>query len=496
MDRQIRRLGLGLLFLFLLLLGQVNYVQFIAAEEIADNPANAYRQLVAEYVVDRGDMLAKDGTTVLAMSKRSPGAFVFERRYPHGPLYAGITGYYSLYYGRTELEQTFDDYLSGDAAELLPTTFADLVLGRPKQGASIVTTIDPLVQQVATDQIADLPEGGAVAAIDPESGDIIALASNPTFDPNRLATLDPKAVREAWDELNADPENPLLSRANDELYPPGSTFKIVTASAALENGFGPDSLWPNPHELDLPLTTHGLSNFGSKTCPGGSRISLAYALQISCNVVFGGIGLELGADKMAAQAHAYGFAPDAASGDVDADIPFQEGVFPDPASFVQREPALAFSAIGQQDVAANPLQLALVAGAIANDGILMRPRLVTEVRDPQGRVVRTFPPEEATRPIDERSAARLTDMMVSVVEDGTGWRAAVPGTTVAGKTGTAQHRKGAKPHAWFVAFAPAENPEVAVAVLVLDGGSLGDDATGGELAAPIAKAVIEAGLET
>jgi peptidoglycan glycosyltransferase len=495
-DRQIRRLGLGLVLLFVLLLGQISYVQFIAAEEIADNPANAYRQLVAEYEVDRGDILANDGTTVLATSKRSTGAFVFERRYPNGPQYAGITGYYSLYYGRTELEQTFDDYLSGDASELLPTTFADLVLGRPKQGASIATTIDPEVQQVAAEQIADLPEGGAVAAIDPETGDVLALASNPTFDPNSLAATDPKAVRKAWDELNADPEKPLLSRANDELYPPGSTFKIVTASAALANGFGPQSLWPNPHELDLPLTTHGLSNFGGSTCPGGSRISLAYALQISCNVVFGGIGLELGAEKMAEQARAYGFAPDVASGDVEADIPFQEGVFPDPEAFAQREPALAFSAIGQQDVATNPLHMALVAGAIGNDGVMMRPRLVTEVRDPQGRVVRAVAPEELGRPIDERSASQLTDMMAAVVQDGTGGLAAIPGTPVAGKTGTAQHGKEAKPHAWFVAFAPADSPEVAVAVLVLDGGSLGAEATGGQVAAPIAKAVMEAALET
>jgi peptidoglycan glycosyltransferase len=213
-------------------------------------------------------------------------------------------------------------------------------------------------------------------------------------------------------------------------------------------------------------------------------------------VVFGGIGLELGAEKMAEQARAYGFAPDVASGDVEADIPFQEGVFPDPEAFAQREPALAFSAIGQQDVATNPLHMALVAGAIGNDGVMMRPRLVTEVRDPQGRVVRAVAPEELGRPIDERSASQLTDMMAAVVQDGTGGLAAIPGTPVAGKTGTAQHGKEAKPHAWFVAFAPADSPEVAVAVLVLDGGSLGAEATGGQVAAPIAKAVMEAALET
>ncbi len=332
-------------------------------------------------------------------------------------------------------------------------------------------------------------------ALDPHTGDVKAIVANPTYDPNELASQDPKQVRAAWDRLNSNPDKPLLSRAIDELYPPGSTFKLVTAAAALENGFGPDSTWPNPPVLDLPQTTATLENFGGEHCLGGaSQITLAQALTISCNVVFGQIGLRLGGAKLAAQAHAFGFAPDASDGDVPFDIPFQEGVFPEASYFSDRLPAVALSAIGQDNVAANPMQMALVASAIANGGSEMRPRLVSEIRDPSGQVVESFAPEVFGQPISSQTAIQLTQMMVSVVQSGTGTAAQIPGVEVAGKTGTAQHGEGLAPHAWFVSFAPAQNPKIAVAVIVLDGGSLGSEATGGVVAAPIARAVMEAAL--
>ena len=493
MDRLIRRLGGALLTLFVVLLAQVTYIQVVASDRLADNPANATRQLIAEYRVDRGSIVAADVRTVLALSRKSPGELKYQRHYPRGPLYADMTGYYSIIFGRSELEQSYNTYLSGDAPELIPQTLIDQVLGRPKRGATVVTTIDPAIQRAAAQALEDLP--GGIVAIDPHTGDVKAIVTNPTYDPNELASQDPKQVRAAWDRLTSDPEKPLLSRAIDELYPPGSTFKLVTAAAALENGFAPDSVWPNPPILDLPQTTSTLENFGGEHCLGGaSQITLAQALTISCNVVFGQVGLELGADKLAAQAHAFGFAPDASSGDVPFDIPFQEGVFPDASYFADRLPAVALSAIGQDNVSANPMQMALVASAIANGGSQMRPRLVSEIRDPSGQVVRTFSPEVFGQPISSQSAIQLTQMMVSVVQSGTGTAAQIPGVEVAGKTGTAQHGEGLPPHAWFVSFAPAQNPTIAVAVIVLDGGSLGSDATGGVLAAPIAKAVMEAAL--
>jgi peptidoglycan glycosyltransferase len=492
-ERQIRRLALALLALFLILFAQINYVQVFGAERLADNPANAKRQLIAEYEVDRGSILASDGRTVLAMSRRSPGELRFQRRYPDGPLYADVTGFYSFVFGRSGLESSFNDYLAGDASELLPQTLVDQILGRPRRGGSIITTIDADLQRAASDALGDLP--GAVVALDPGTGGVMALVANPTYDPNDLASQDPDAVRKAWRALNADPDEPLLSRADAELFPPGSTFKLVTASAALQNGFGPDSLWDNPPVLELPQTTATLENFGGEHCLGGvTKISLADALRVSCNVVFGQVGLELGADKLAAQARAFGFAPAPGEGNIPFDVPFAEGVFPDASYFADRLPALAISAIGQDNVTANPLQMVLVASAIANGGVEMRPRLVSEVRDPSGRVVKTLDPQVYGTPLSSANAAALTQMMVGVVQSGTGTAAQIPGVSVAGKTGTAQHGEGLAPHAWFVCFAPAEDPKVAVAVIVLDGGSLGSDATGGQVAAPIAKAVLEAAL--
>ena len=493
MDRQIRRLALALLVLFLVLFAQINYVQVFAAQRLEDNPANATRRLIAEYGVDRGSILASDGRTVLASSRTSPGELKYQRHYPDGPLYADVTGYSSFVYGNAGLEQSYDDYLSGNAPELLPQTLVDQILGRPKRGGTVVTTIDPDLQRVASQALGDQP--GAVVAMDPGTGDVLALVANPTYDPNDLAVQDRSTVVSAWKKLNADPANPLLSRANAELFPPGSTFKLVTASAALQNGFGPNSLWDNPPVLDLPQTTATLENFGGEHCLGGvSKISLADALRVSCNVVFGEIGLKLGADALAAQARAFGFVPTTGEQDIPFDVRFVDGGFPDPSYFTDRQPAIALSAIGQDNVAANPLQMVLVASAIANGGIEMQPQLVSEIRDPSGRVVKTFDPTVYSKPLSPENAATLTQMMVGVVQSGTGTAAQIPGITVAGKTGTAQHGEGQAPHAWFVCFAPAQQPQVAVAVIVLDGGSLGSEATGGAVAAPIAKAVLEAAL--
>jgi peptidoglycan glycosyltransferase len=289
--------------------------------------------------------------------------------------------------------------------------------------------------------------------------------------------------------LISNPDKPLVSRASQDLFAPGSTFKLITASAALENGMTPDTLFPNPPALTLPTTTHQLHNFGDEHCLGGiPQLTLAQALTVSCNVVFGEIGLRLGAAKLVAQAQRFGF-----DGNVPFDLPFAEGSIPPAASFAQALPAVAFSAIGQQSVGANPLQMALVASAIANHGVEMAPRLVTQIRDSAGRVVRTIAPKPYGQPISARTATEMTSMMVSVVNNGTGTSAQIPGIQVAGKTGTAQTLSG-KPNAWFVCFAPAQTPRIAVAVLVLNGGNLGSDATGGAVAAPIAKAVMEAAL--
>jgi peptidoglycan glycosyltransferase len=486
MDRQIRILAGAFLALFALLFVQVNYLQVFAASKLADNPANQ-RLLLEEYDVDRGQILARDGSTILARSRKTGGKLTYLRVYPRGPQYAGITGYYSVVYGRSGLEASQNSWLSGRASQLLPQNLVDEMLGRPKRGATVVTTIDAKLQAVAQRALGSLP--GAVVALDPSNGQILAMVANPTYDPNRLSSHDLASVRKARKDLLAAPSKPLLSRANQELFPPGSTFKLVTAAAALEDGMTPNTTFANPPALDLPQTTHQLHNFGGEHCLGGAaRLTLTQALEVSCNVVFGEIGLRLGADKLVRQAQAFGF-----DQDIPFQVPFQTGSIPPASSFANALPAVAFSAIGQQSVGANPLQMALIGAAIANGGVEMAPQLVLEVRDADGRVVEHPQPQEWGRPISAKTARELTAMMIGVVNSGTGTAAQIPGIQVAGKTGTAETSSG-NPHAWFVAFAPTQNPKIAVAVVVLNGGSLGSEATGGAVAAPIARAVIEAAL--
>jgi penicillin-binding protein A len=501
MERRIRQLGIALVLLFAVLFGQLAYVQVFAADDIKNHPANFSRQLIAEYNVQRGKILTADGL-VLAESVPAPegSRYRFERRYPQGDLYGYITGFYSRIYGRSALERSMNSYLSGDASELALSTFSDLFLGRQKRGGNIFVTVDPNLQEVARTALG--ANKGAVVAMDPRTGDILALYSTPGFDPSELSSGSDPEIRRAWKRLNADPDKPLLALSHQELFLPGSSFKIVTASAALENGFGPESQWPNPHRLTLPLTNEQLQNFGDDHCNGGSsQITLIEAFEESCNVTFAEVGLRLGAEQLAAQARAYGLCgtlpPEHTTCDgqlINFELPFQNGRFPEPSYFEQNDPLLAFSAIGLDNDLVNPLQMVLMASAVANGGVMPQPRIVSEVRDSQGRVAREFAARTARRTISGSTAAKLTQMMIAVVNNGSGYRAAIPGIQVAGKTGTATNGEGRAPNAWFTAFAPAQDPQIAVSVIVLDGGNLGSEATGGQVAAPIVRSVIEAYL--
>lgn len=486
MERRIRVVAVGFLILFGALAANLNYIQVIAADDLANNPANK-RLLIEEYDVRRGAILAADRQTVLARSRPTDDALKYLRRYLQGPLYAHLTGFYSFVFGRSELEQTFNDELSGRSAELFTDRLLDDILGRDRRGASLVLSVEPKLQEAAAEALRG--RQGAVAAVNPQTGEVLALVANPTYDPGDLSSHDGPAIRRSWKRLVRDPAKPLLSVASDDFFPPGSTFKIVVASAALENGMTPETIFPNPRELDLPQTTRTISNFGGSHCLGGaSQITLAQALQVSCNVTFAQVGLKLGAEALVEQTRRFGF-----SREVPFDIPWEEGFVPDASAFVDDQPGVAQSAIGQRDVRTNVLHMALIAGAIGNRGVMMEPRLVAEVRDPSGRVVRRLEPQVYSRPLSRANAGALTEMMRAVVDAGTGTAAQIPGIAVAGKTGTAQN-PGGDPHAWFVAFAPAERPTIAVAVVVLNGGDLGNEATGGAIAAPIARTVIQAAL--
>jgi len=509
MDRQIRRLGIAFVALFAVLFGQVAYVQVVAADRIANEPANAPRQIKAEYAVERGQILAANHTTVLADSKPNPDTsspYKYLRAYPNGELWGQLTGYYSRIYGRTGLEQAMNSYLAGTAPEFATQNLTDILLGRPKKGGTVITTLDPQVQATARKALGT--HQGAVVAIDPSNGDILAMYSNPGFDPNVLSTGSDQQIQKAWQQLISDPEHPLVSHAFQDLYLPGSTFKTITASAALENNWPPEKTWKNPHQLDLPQTTSNIQNFGNELCNGGSStVTMEEAFTESCNVTFAEIGMALGADKMTAQAQAYGLCKIAPvegqpapclNDTIPFILPWQTGRFPEAPYFDNNEPALARSSIGLDNDLLNPLHIALIASAIANGGTLYEPRLVTEVRDATtGQTITTFNPQDYSHPLTSTSATELRQMMVNVVQNGTGYLAQIPGVTVAGKTGTSANTHG-PPNAWFTSFAPAgqgQTARIAVGVIVLDGGDLGNEATGGQVAAPIAKQVIESYLQ-
>jgi peptidoglycan glycosyltransferase len=483
MSAQIRRVGLGLLIGFLAIFVQLNYVQIFAAEDIAGNRANV-RHLIAEYSIERGRILTVDGVEV-AVSKPTKHRFKYLRTYPEGDLYGHITGYYSLVFGTDRIERSFHDELLGETGVLSMQDIEDRLFDEEEQGDDVRLTIDSRLQEAARSALGN--ERGAIVALDPRTGEIRAMWSNPSFDPNPLASQDPKEVRAAWESLNpTSPRSPLVNLATSQGYPPGSTFKVVTGAAALESGrYQPSSTFPDPAELKLPLTTETLTNFSKGTCAGGGSIDLFTAMRVSCDTTFAMLGLRI-PNEVRGMSEALGL-----NDRIPLEIATEPSGFPEIPD--DEEPLRAFAGIGQASVRTTALQMALVAATVANDGVVPEPRLVREVIDPGGGIVKRFDPEEVGQAMSPGVASQLTDMMVAVVEAGTGTASQIEGVEVAGKTGTSQTGiEGENPHTWFITFAPARNPKLAVAVIVEHGGAFGSEATGGAVAAPRAKLILEA----
>jgi penicillin-binding protein A len=490
MTGQIRYVAIVMALLFGALFVNLNYLQVLRAAELAEDDRNV-RGLLREYEVRRGSIIVGEGQAAaeIARSEETEGFLRYLRRYPEGPLFGHVTGFHSHIYGRTQVESQFNDFLAGTSAEAFGRNLVDLLTGREREGDDVITTIRPAVQGAARDALGD--RMGAVVALHPATGELLAVWSAPTYDPNRFSTHDGAAARQAWTELNDDPGRPMLNRAFREWYPPGSTYKVVTAAAALEAGIPPDRTYPDPVRQELPLTTATIGNFGGGTCNQGRPITMHRALEVSCNTTFAQIGLEIGDEALVEQSRRFGL-----NHAWDFQLPLQTSHIPEQLD----PPQTAQSAIGQRDVRVTPLQMAMITAAIGNDGVLVTPRMVRRVQDFGGRTLREYPADQLVLPgrpdaraVSVETAHRLRDMMVGVVAAGTGRRAAIADVTVAGKTGTAQHSDG-PPTVWFTGFAPAEQPVVAVAVVVEAGGEVGHAATGGALAAPIARAVMEAAL--
>ena len=481
MNAQIRKLGVVMIVLFSALFFQLNYLQVIQANDLNNHPANS-RAVVRDFSQPRGVIQTADGA-VIAQSVPSNNAFKYQRQYPLGPMFAHITGYFSFTYGSEGVEKEYNDALTG---KIKKDSFdpRDLLVEKDKT-ANVTLTVRKDLQELATAQLGD--RKGSVVALDPRTGAILALADYPTYNPASLASHSQDPVREAWTQLNADEDKPLLPRTYRERYPPGSSFKVVTTAAALATGTATPAQPVFPTLRELPLPNSGgqtLANFGGGTCGG----PLPEALRVSCNTAFAQLGMDLGAQKLSATASDFGFnkAPP-------IDLPYAaESNFPPASAFARDLPGLAKSAIGQQDVAATPLQMALVAAGIANNGVIMTPHVMAEIRDAESEVLQRYEPKPWLTAVPPNVAQQTRDMMVGVVAGGSGTRAQIPGVAVAGKTGTAQTGLD-KSHVWFIAFAPAEAPRVAVAVMLEDQPS-SNEFTGGALAAPIAAAVMRAAL--
>ncbi|MBI1759211.1 MAG: penicillin-binding protein 2 [Actinobacteria bacterium] len=488
MNAPVRRVAIAVMVLFGLLIANANYVQVINADALRNDPSNL-RPLLSEYQRQRGEIVV-DGRAI-ASSRATDDRLRYLRQYPGGPAYGTLTGFYSLIYGKSGLEQAEAPILSGEDPRLFTSRLTDLFTGRDPRGGSVVLTINAHAQQVAYQSMAG--HRGAVVALDPSTGAILAMVSTPSYDPTVLSGHDPKKISAAYQKLITDPASPVLNRAVNQNYPPGSVFKVIVAAAALGTGsYHPETQIPAPDSLPLSTstpatTTRSLHNFDGESCAGGGPDTLIHALTISCNTAFGQLANTLGEDAIRQQAEAFGLTGEASA----VPLPVSASTIGE----VPDEPALKLTGIGQMNVKMTPLQGAMIAAVVANRGTLAQPYLVSQVRAPDLTVVGGTTQGDERRVLSSDVADQLGTMMASVVQNGTGTLAQIPGYTVGGKTGTADNAPGKPPHAWFVGYAMQDSaPKVAVAVLIENGGVAGNETTGGRAAAPIARDVMKAVL--
>ncbi|MFC8511550.1 peptidoglycan D,D-transpeptidase FtsI family protein [Streptomyces sp. NPDC057257] len=482
MNKTIRRTSVFVLLLVFALLVRATWVQFYDGKALADDKDNR-RNAIETYAEPLGNIIVA-GESITGSARTSGGDLAYKRTYKDGKLYAAVTGYASQAYAPTQLEGIYQDLLNGTDSSL--KTVMDTITDKRADPGNVVTTIDPDVQKAAYDALGD--KKGAAVAIDPKTGRILGVVSTPSYDPSSLT--DANTAGTAWKKLNADPDKPLTNRALRQPLPPGSTFKLVVAAAALEDGLysSVDEKTDSPDPYTLPGTVTPLSN-ESKSAPC-ENASIRVALQYSCNTVFAKMAVDLGQDKVRAMAEKFGF------NDTEQDVPVRAytSVYPKDMN----KSSTALTGIGQYDVTATPLQMAMVSAAIANGGKLVSPHMVSQITDSGGDVLKNYDDSASTKEIVSSSTAeQLQSAMQTVVDQGTGTNARISGATVGGKTGTAQHgeNNSQTPYAWFTSYAKAGDKEVAVAVVVEQSNAARSEVSGNGLAAPVAKAMMEAALK-
>ncbi|MFE9001585.1 peptidoglycan D,D-transpeptidase FtsI family protein [Streptomyces sp. NPDC007875] len=486
MNKPLRRIAIfcGLLVFALLL--RDNWIQYVQADELKNHEKNR-RVDIARYGQPRGNIIV-DGQPITGSVETNGTDFKFKRTYKNGPMWAPVTGFASQAFDANQIEKLEDGILTGNDDRLFFNRTIDMITGKKQKGGDVITTLNGKAQKAAFEGLGN--KKGAVAAVDPRTGKILALASTPSYDPSKFAGAS-KKDSDAYNALkpDVDKDDPMLNRALRQTYPPGSTFKVVTAAAALENGKYTDIDGPtvSPDPWKLPLSTQPLPNEGNIPC---KNASLRQALRYSCNTVFGKLGDDLGKDKMREEAEKFGF-----NKEFFTPVRADASVYPEKMD----QPGNAMSAIGQFDNRATPLQMAMVAAAVANDGKMMKPYMVDSLRAPNLNTIEQTDPEQMSQPLSSENAQKLQSMMETVVKEGTGTSAQIPGVTVGGKTGTAQHgvANSKNPYAWFISYAKGDDGSpVAVAVVIEGSDTLRGDIAGGKLAAPIAKSVMQAVLET
>jgi peptidoglycan glycosyltransferase len=482
MNRQLKRVSAVVLLMFLALFGSSTVIQVAAADSLRNDPRNA-RTLYESYSAERGPILVAGQP--IASSVPTNDDYKFQRVYSSGPLYAAVTGYFTLNQGNTGIEGALNSVLSGTSSSQFLDQVNALLTGQNPKGAAVELTIDPKVQQAAWDALGDLQ--GAVIAINPKTGAILAMVSKPSFDPNALAVHDTSSVISTYNTLLNDPTGPLFNRTlAGALDPPGSTFKLVVASAALESGkYTADSSFPNVSRLTLPESNAVVSNATGGTCGDGDTVTIATALRLSCNIPFAELGQQLGTIAIRNQANKFGF-----NSSVSVPLESTPSAYPRGLD----APQTMLSAFGQSSVRASPLQMAMVSMAIANGGVIMQPNLVQSVVAPDLSPLQSFTPTQYGRAISAQTAATMTQLMIANVTNGVASAATIDGVDVAGKTGTAQNGEGEPYSLWFTGFAPANDPQVVVAVVVQNGGGLGQNGTSSGISAPIGRKVLEAVL--
>lgn len=487
MNKPLRRVGMAMMVMLVLLLANTTYVQVIKGGSYRDNPHNQ-RTLLNTYARQRGLIVDAAGNKIAAV-KPTDDRLKYQRTYANGTLYAPITGYFSVKYGQSGIEGAENSVLNGSDDRLFARQLSDLITGRDPSGGNVQLTIDPKVQKAMYDAMTSHGFTGGAVAMDPKTGAILGMVSTPSYDPTPLASHDGDVQTKAWKKYTSDPSKPLLNRAIDNPLPPGSTFKLIDSAAALSSGkYSPDSRLTAANQIPLPNSNKTLENYAGEHCgPSGDTVTMTTALALSCNTAFATLTGKLGKQTILDEAHKFG---------VGKELHVPTKVTESTLGEIPSKAALYYTGIGQQNVQFTPLQSAMITSTIANGGTRMKPQLLKAILGSDLSTISGFDPEELNHPISGHVADQITQMMKQS-EDHMSGSGEYSQYDIASKTGTAEHGVDSKqnvPYGWYTAFAPSDNPKIAVAVVITDGSPYGLNTVGATVAGPIGHAAVQAYL--